>query len=235
MKRFIEHFNDEHLAMLREQLLFSGLTEHEIFMFIQFSKPYYIRLKEGKSLHIANQFSQMIGTVFSGSAYVYSVDYEGNKALLKSIGLGETSGTLYSMLDYSNSLLEFTASTDCELIFIRPEYLYIADEKLAVIQQKILVNLLASQRQILLDITEHLACLSQRSIKDKILRFLKITCDKEHSYNFSVPFSREELANYLAVDRASLSRSLSELKDEGIIDYRKNNFTILTTDHFQFK
>jgi len=235
MKNYIEHFKDEHLAMLREQLLFSGLTDHEIFMFIQFSKPYYLKIREGKSIQIGNQYSQMIGTVFSGSTYVYSVDYEGNKALLKSIGLGETSGTLYSMLDYSNSLLEFTVTTDSEIIFIRPEYLYIADVKLAVIQQKILVNLLASQRQIFLDITEHLACLSQRSIKDKILRFLKIICDKEHSYTFTIPFSREELANHLAVDRASLSRSLSELKDEGIIDYRKNNFTILTTDHFKYK
>lgn len=235
MKNYVEHFKDEHLAMLREQLLFSGLTDHEIFMFIQFSKPYYIRLKEGKSIQIANQYSQMIGTVFSGSTYVYSVDYEGNKSLLKSIGLGETSGTLYSMLDYSNSLLEFTATTDSEIIFIKPECLYIAEEKLAFIQQKILVNLIASQRQIFLDITEHLACLSQRSIRDKILRFLKINCDKEHSYTFSVPYSREELANYLAVDRASLSRSLSELRDEGIIDFKKNKFTILTTDHFKYK
>ena len=235
MKNYIEHFRDEHLAMLREQLIFSGLTEHEIFMFIQFSKPYYTKLSEGKSLQIANQYSQMIGTVISGSLYVYSVDYEGNKALLKSICLGETSGTLYSMLDYSNSLLELTATTDSEIIFIRPECIYIADERLASIQQKILVNLLASQRSIFLEITEHLACLSQRSIRDKILRFLKINCDKEHSYTFSVPFSREELANYLAVDRASLSRSLSELKNEGIIDYRKNKFTILTTEHFKYQ
>lgn len=235
MKNYIEYFKDEHIAMLREQLLFSGLTDHEIFMFIQFSKPYYIRLKEGRSAQIANKYSQMIGTVFSGSAYVYSVDYEGNKALLKTIEHGQTSGTLYSMLDYSNSLLEFTATTDTELIFVQPEYLYIADEKLAVIQQKILVNLLASQRQIFLEITEHLACLSQRSIRDKILRFLKINCDKEHSYTFSVPFSREELANYLAVDRASLSRSLCELRDEGIIDFKKNRFTILTTDHLKYK
>lgn len=235
MKNYIEYFKDEHLAMLREQLLFSGLTDHEIFMFIQFAKPSYVRLKEGKSIQIANQYSQMIGTVFSGSTYVYSVDYEGNKSLLKSIGLGETSGTLYSMLDYFNSLVEFTATTDSEIILIRPECLYIADEKLAIIQQKILVNLIASQRQIFLDISEHLACLSQRSIKDKILRFLKINCEKEHSYSFSVPFSREELANYLAVDRASLSRSLGELKDEGIIDFKKNRFTILTTDHFKYK
>lgn len=235
MKKFIEHFKDEHIALLRQQLLFSGLSDHEIFMFIQYSKPLYEKLKEGQTIRIAGEYRHMIALVFSGSTYIYSVDYDGNKSLLKSIGFGETSGTLYSMLDYYNSLIEFTARDESEVLLINPEYLFIADEKLAITQQKIIVNMLASQRQMFLDITEHLACLSQRSIRDKILRFLKICCEREHSYNFTIPYSREELANYLAVDRASLSRSLSELKNEGIIDYRKSEFTILTTQHFKYQ
>lgn len=235
MKNFIEYFNDEHLAPMRNQLLFSGLSDHEIFMFIQFSKPLYSNIKQGKSIRIAAEYSHMIGIVISGSTYLYSVDYEGNKTLLKSFGKNENSGTLYSMFDYYNTLLELTAAEDSEILLIPPEKIFIAEEKLAVIQQKIVVNMIASQRQTYLEISEHLSCLSQRSIKDKILKFLKIYCEKEHSYSFSVPYSREELANYLAVDRASLSRSLGELKDEGVIDFRKNSFTVLTTKYFRYE
>ncbi|MEE1318358.1 MAG: Crp/Fnr family transcriptional regulator [Ruminococcus sp.] len=235
MKNFTEYFRDEHLTLLRHHILLSGLSEHEIFMFIQHSKPLYIHLTEGKSNRISGIHSHMIGIVFSGYTYIYNVDYEGNKTLLKSIGKDETSGTLYAMFDYFHSLIELTAKEDSDILLIPPESLFIADEKLAVIQQKILVNMLASQRQHFLEISEHIACLSQRNIRDKILNFLKVRCEREHSYNFTIPYSREELANYLAVDRASLSRSLGELKNEGIIDFKKNQFTILSTAHFKYE
>lgn len=234
MKKFIEYFTDEHIALLRNQLLFSGLNDHEIFMFIQYSQPYYSNIKYGKSISIAGKYSHMTGAVISGRAHLYTVDYEGNKTLLKSIG-SEDSGTIYSMFDYYNSVLELTATEDSELILIPPEKIFIAEEKLAMIQQKIVVNMIASQRQVYLELSEHLSCLTQRNIRDKILKFLKNRCEQEHSLSFSVPFSREELANYLAVDRASLSRSLSELKSNGILDFRKNKFTILKTNIFKYE
>lgn len=234
MEKFIEFFNNDHIIKLRDQLLFSGLSDHEIFMFIHHSKPDYMQLNKDSSIRIANKYSHMIGLVFSGGTYVYTVDYSGNKTLLKSIKTGESSGTLYAMFDYYNALIELTASEDCEILFIAPETLFISEEKLAVIQQKILVNMLASQRQTFLEISEHLACLSKRSIKEKVLHFIKIYCEREHSYTVNIPFSREELANYLAVDRASLSRTLSELKKDGIIDFKKKYFTLFKSDGYKF-
>ena len=92
----------------------------------------------------------------------------------------------------------------------------------------------SSQRELFISMSEHVLCLSQKSIRDKILRYLKIQSERCRAYEFDIPFSREEFASYLAVDRASLSRSLSELKREGIIDFKKSRFRILTTKHFQY-
>lgn len=77
-------------------------------------------------------------------------------------------------------------------------------------------------------------CLSQKNIRDKIMRFLKICSESARSYEFDISMSREELAAFLAVDRASLSRSLGKLKREGIIDFQKRHFKILTTRYFQY-
>ena len=171
MRNFTEVFNDGHTEKLRHQLLFSGLTEHEIFMFIQHSKPLYKFLKEGSSMRITGKYSRMLGMVVSGNTNVYSIEYDGNKTLLKTIDSGQNSGTLYAIFDYYNALIELTAGEDCEILLISPEYLFIADTRLATIQQKILVNMPASQRETFLDISEHLTWLSQRSIREKILRF----------------------------------------------------------------
>lgn len=99
--------------------------------------------------------------------------------------------------------------------------MFITEDSLASIQQKILVNMLASQRQVFLQISEHLACLSKRSIKGKFMHLLQIYCRRERSCEVDLPFSRDELANYLAVDRASLSRALGELKKQELLNLKE--------------
>ena len=177
MRKYVEVFTRDHLPKLRDQLLFSGLTDHEIFMFIQYARPYYLSLNRGETARVENKFSHMTGLVFSGTAYLYSVDYNGNKSLL---------------------------------------------------------NMLASQRQVFLQISEHLACLSKRSIKGKFMHLLQIYCRRERSCEVDLPFSRDELANYLAVDRASLSRALGELKKAGIIEFKKSHFKLIETAEYHF-
>lgn len=136
MRKYVEVFTRDHLSKLRDQLLFSGLTDHEIFMFIQYAKPYYLSLNRGETARVENKFSHMTGLVFSGTAYLYSVDYNGNKSLLKTIRSGESSGTLYAMFDYYNTLVEIMAGEDCEILFIPPEPMFITEDSLASIQQK---------------------------------------------------------------------------------------------------
>ena len=194
-------------------------------MFIQYAKPYYLSLNRGGTARVENKFSHMTGLVFSGTAYLYSVDYSGNKSLLKTIRSGESSGTLYAMFDYYNTLVEIMAGEDCEILFIPPESMFITEDSLASIQQKILVNMLASQRQVFLQISEHLACLSKRSIKGaNLCTFFKSIASVSIAVRLTCRFPRDELANYLAVDRASLSRALGELKKAGIIEFKKEPF-----------
>lgn len=130
MRKYVEVFTRDHLPKLRDQLLFSGLTDHEIFMFIQYAKPYYLSLNRGETARVENKFSHMTGLVFSGTAYLYSVDYNGNKSLLKTIRSGESSGTLYAMFDYYNTLVEIMAGEDCEILFIPPEPMFITEDSL---------------------------------------------------------------------------------------------------------
>ena len=134
------------------------------------------------------------------------------------------------MFDYYNTLVEIMAGEDCEILFIPPEPMFITEDSLASIQQKILVNMLASQRQVFLQISEHLACLSKRSIKGKFMHLLQIYCKREHSCEVDLPFSRDELANYLA----ALSRALGELKKAGIIEFKKSHFKLIETAEYHF-
>lgn len=235
MDKFIRQTNEADLDLLSNQILFSGLDEQEISIFIKHAAPVYLSIEEGQSFSLPNEYMHMICLVLSGSISIFSVNYDGSRSVIKYIPYGESSGIIYSMLEYYNTIFELKAKNNSEIMLINPDKIFVTDQKLCAIQHKIAVNLIAVQKRVLIEISEHLACLSQRSIKDKILKFLQISCEKTHSYELDLPFSREELANYLAVDRASLSRSLSELKKENIISYKKNHIVILDARSFKFQ
>ena len=231
MKRYLENIKTGHFSTLHDKVLFNGLTDSEIYEFIQHSRPYYISLYLGQTISLEKQYSNMISVVVSGDVLISSTDSNGNKTYIKTFTEGESSGSLYSILDYSNTLIEIEGKEDSEVILIDPDSLYVTDKKIAVIQQKMLVNLIRSQKGLFNAISERMYCLTQRSIREKILRFLSFCHNSNGSTEFDIPMTREELASYLAVDRAALSRSLGELKKEGIIDFHKNHFIILDTDY----
>ena len=215
MKRYLENIKTGHFSTLHDKVLFNGLTDSEIYEFIQHSRPYYISLYSGQTISLEKQYSNMISVVVSGDVLISSTDSNGNKTYIKTFTEGESSGSLYSILDYSNSLIEIEGKEDSEVILIDPDSLYVTDKKIAVIQQKMLVNLIRSQKGLFNAISERMYCLTQRSIREKILRFLSFCHNSNGSTEFDIPMTREELASYLAVDRAALSRSLGELKKDG--------------------
>jgi CRP-like cAMP-binding protein len=69
--------------------------------------------------------------------------------------------------------------------------------------------------------------LSKRSIRDKIMAYLAAQADAYKSYRFEIPLNRNELADFLCIDRSAMSRELGKLRDDGIIDYHKNSFLLL--------
>ena len=72
-----------------------------------------------------------------------------------------------------------------------------------------------------------LAILFQKGIRDRVMTYLTMQASKRRSATFSVPFTREEMASYLCVNRSCLSHELSTMEQEGIIKFNRNTFTLL--------
>ena len=75
-----------------------------------------------------------------------------------------------------------------------------------------------------------LAILSQKGLRERILMFLTLQASRRQTTSFAIPFSREELAAYLCVNRSALSREIARMKEEGILDYYKDTFRILSLE-----
>ena len=89
-----------------------------------------------------------------------------------------------------------------------------------------MMNVLAERN---LMMNRKLAILSQRSIRDKLLAFLAWQRQDKKSTTFTIPFNRDELADYLCVNRSALSREISNMMDDGLIASERNQFTLYET------
>ena len=79
-----------------------------------------------------------------------------------------------------------------------------------------------------------LAILFQKGLRDRIMTFLVMQANKRHTDTFSVPFTRDEMASYLCVNRTCLSHELSQMEKEGIIKFKRNQFTLLNWDKMEW-
>ena len=77
-----------------------------------------------------------------------------------------------------------------------------------------------------LRLTRKITHMAQKTIRDKILSYLSFYAIKQKSYEFEIPFSRQQLADYLYVDRSALSNELSKMRRDGLIEFRKNIFKL---------
>ncbi len=235
MNDYHELLQEENMELLRANPLLKGLADDEIAAFLQHAAPDYIELEPEHSITVLPGSARKIGLVIKGDVTVCTVDYSGARTVLNVLHDPGPIGGMQFMIDRYNIVYEITANNAARLIMLDPDALLNANPDMILIQHRILVNTMRSQRDLFLRVSEHLLCLSQKSIRGKLLRYLQLKSETAQSYEFDIPLSREDLAAYLAVDRASLSRSLGELKQEGVIEFRKNHFKILDTKYFRYE
>ena len=224
----------ENLELIKAHPLFAGLGEDEIKEFIEFSKPSIIDIEPGRPLLLTTDADKKFGVVIKGGITIFATDCEGNRAVINTLKDHGSLGPLLFMVHYYNLVFELSADVPSRAVLFDPHFLRGTCREIAATQHRLTINLLEYSRGLFISISEHLLCLSQKSIRDKVLRLLFFRCEAERAYEFDIHLSREEMADYLAVDRASLSRTLGELKREGVIDFKKSYFKVLDTKHFKY-
>lgn len=165
-----------------------------------------------------------------GLAHIVEDDYWGNRTLIDCINSHNVFGIGYAYSPFSVYPVSLVAKKKTKILFIDATKVFTPCGKHCLHHQQLIQNavaILANKNVGLIDKITHL---SRRSTKDKILSFLSFYSKKVDSPDFYIPFDRQELADYLSVDRSALSKELGKLKQEGIIDFEKNHF-ILKYDH----
>lgn len=211
----------EYSNVINKLPLFAGLSDENIADILDRSKVRIQQLRQGENIISLGSRVTSIGVLLSGSARVVKDDFWGNSTILAHLESGDIFGEAFACSGCA-ATVDVYAESDADVLWLPYAELVQADESGAVNRR--LVYMFARKNVFLTDRIEHL---SQRSLREKILSYLKQQALEAGSSSFTISLDRAGMADYLAADRSALSAMLGRLKKEGVIDFYKNNFTLL--------
>jgi CRP-like cAMP-binding protein len=209
-----------------EPMLFSGMTATEIeacLTALQAKKKTY---RKGETILHAGSTTESMGLVLSGSVTIESNDVWGNRSILSNVSEGQVFAETYALLSDQPLLVDVTANEECRILMMKISKLKKMTEQ-PLWAMKFHRNLLTITARKNLMLSERSFHVSSRTIRDRVLSYLNAVALQTGSKQFEIPFDRQQLADYLNVERTALSKELGAMKREGIIDARKSRFTLL--------
>ncbi len=168
-----------------------------------------------------------IGIIISGAVDMIKEDLWGNKTMLVRMRRDELFGETFACGSDNLSVVTFLVSEDARILFIPFDRVMHSCTMACVFHHRLIenmVHIIANKNR---DLMRKVEVVSKRTIREKLLAYLSIQAQAQESRYLEIPLGRLELAEYLCVDRSALTRELTKMKAEGLIDYDKNCFRIL--------
>ncbi|MFA5522741.1 MAG: Crp/Fnr family transcriptional regulator [Tissierellales bacterium] len=214
-------------ALAKNVQLFKDIEPGEIRKMIGCLGAKSVYYKKNEILLLTHDRLESIGLVLEGSVLVTTEDFMGMRSILSVVSQYGIFAETFVCANISKSPVTITAAENSTIMWLKFPGMLKTCEKSCDFHTKLIENMMNQLAERNYQLHQKLEILSQRSLRDRILAYLHNHKLQNSSTSFSIPLSRNELADYLNVDRAALSRELSKMKDQGMIDYNMNRFKIL--------
>ena len=204
--------------------LFSGITGEELEQLLPALGARRAAYGRGEYLLRAGEPTSVRGVVLEGRALVVQEDFWGSRQLLAALGPGQCFAETFACAPGLPLNVSVAADTALEVLYLQVKPL-LEQEGLAD-HGKLSRNLLTEMARKNVAFSQKLNYLGRRTTREKLLGYLSAQARAAGSREFDIPFNRQQLADYLLVERSGLSKTLCDMRDEGLLDFRKNHFLL---------
>ncbi len=216
------------MAVLKNMLLFSGInTENgETEKLLNCLNPVNRSYAKNEIVFLAGTPITQIGIVLSGGVRIIREDFAGNTNIITELGVGDIFGESIVCSGLAESDISVRAASATDILFLDYKKIITSCQSACPFHSKLIFNMLKILAEKNVFLNEKVEVLSKRSTRDKLMTYFYLQAKQANDVQFSIPFNREELADYLCVDRSAMSRELCRMRDEGMIEFYKNAFII---------
>lgn len=217
----------KYISILKRSKLFSGVGENDITLMLtclgavskSYPKGEYV-FRQGE--HISN-----ICILVEGKLHIQRDDYWGNRSIINIVETGEMFGESYASPGSGPMTNDVIAAESCTVIFFDVSRILTTCSSSCRFHTLTVQNLFFALSERNKQLMSKLIITSQRTTREKLIAYLSEQAKKHDKSTFEIPFNRQQLADYLSVDRSAMSSELSKLRDEELIEFNKNKFTLL--------
>ena len=207
--------------------LFSGVRVEDLSAMMGCIGGKRICVDKGQSVFREGDPATHVGMVLSGAVLTVREDYYGNRSIVAHIGPAELFGETYACAGIAALPISVVADVDSEVLLMDCRRITTTCSSACAFHTRIIYNLLRLVATKNLVFDQKIQVTSKRSTREKLMAYLLNQAKLQGSDAFTIPYDRQELADYLEVDRSGLSAEISKLRKEGVLESEKNRFRLL--------
>ena len=214
------------LPVIRSSTLFSGISEEEVTAILSCLNAEERSFPKEAFVLCAGDTAGSIGLVLSGSVLVIQEDIWGNRNILSKAGPGQTFAAAFACAPGSVLNVSVVAETPVTALFLDVKRILTVCPSACAHHSRIIRNLLGELAEKNLRFGEKLTHMGQRTTRSKLMSYLSAEAQRRGAVEFDIPFSRQQLADFLGVERSGLSLELGKMKQDGLLDFHKSHFVL---------
>lgn len=217
---------EEYLSILKKSNLFSGVQPEEISAMLKCLSARIKHYKKDEFIIRSGDYIRSVGMVLTGTALIIQEDFWGKRTIISEAMSGAIFAETYACIPSIPIEMSVISDSECDVLFMDFNRIMNVCTSACTFHTRLLQNFLSSIARRNLILTKKMQHMSKKTIREKLLSYLSAESLKNNSSTFDIPFNRQQLADYLSIDRSALSNEMSKLQDEGILTYKKNRFTL---------
>lgn len=214
-------------GILQQCPLFSGIELQELEAMLGCLDARSVMLDKEQPVFREGDPADFVGVVLSGAVRVLRTDFYGNQTIVGQVEPGELFGEAFSCAGESKLPVSVIATQPSRVLLLDLRRVLTLCGNACLFHSRIVRNLVQVLAQKNLQLNRKLDIASRRSTRDKLMAYLTAQAKQQKSAQFTIPFDRQALADYLGVERSAMSAELSKLQKEGLLETRKNWFKLL--------
>ena len=216
----------EFIPVLKRTKLCSGVGDDDISTMLTCLGARLLTYKKGEHVLRQGEHLSDILVLAEGSLHIQRDDYWGNRSILGHIGVGEIFGEAYVAPESGTLLNDVIAVEDSAVFFFDVKRVISTCSSACRFHTMVVQNLFFAISEKNRGLVQKLDYMSRRTTREKLLSYLSEEAKKQNSASITLPFNRQQLADYLSVDRSAMSNELCKMRDEGILEFEKNRFRL---------
>ena len=218
---------DKYIQTLKNSSVFSDIPEKQIKAMTACMQPAVRHYKKGEYIFRHGQQLNFLTVMLEGSVHIQRDDYWGNRSIINVIESGDMFGESYALAENNIVTNDAVAAEDCTVAFFKVKKLITSCSSACHFHSKVIQNLFVALSEKNIRLVQKLGHISQRTTREKLISYLSEQADIAKSGSFTIPFNRQQLADFLSVDRSAMSAELCRMRDEGLLTFHKNQFTLM--------